>query len=44
MGEEFAEQILGQDADIALDLVVENQTRRDGRFVLAAAPPPPAFV
>jgi hypothetical protein len=38
MWEQFGEQVLGHDADVGLDMVVENQTRREGRLVLPAPP------
>jgi len=40
LGEEVRKQVLGQDANVALDMIVENQPGRDGRLVL----PPPAAV
>lgn len=36
--EQVGEQVLGQDPNIALDMVVENKTGGNGRFVV---PPPP---
>lgn len=41
MWEEFAEEILGQDTHVPLDLVVENQSRCNGRLVLPAPSPSP---
>lgn len=38
MWEEFGKKVLGQDANVALDMVVENKACGDGRFVV---PPPP---
>lgn len=44
VGKELAEEILGEDAHVALDLVVEHQTRRHRRLILAAPPPPPPCI
>lgn len=44
MWEELAEQIIGEDADIALDLVIEHQPRRGGGLVLATSSPPSPFI
>jgi hypothetical protein len=41
MGKQLVEQILGQEADVALDLVVEHEPGRDRRLVLPPPPPPP---
>jgi hypothetical protein len=44
VGKELAEEILGKDAHVALDLVVEHQARRHRRLILAAPPPPPPCI
>jgi hypothetical protein len=38
VGEQLGEQVLGDDADVGLDVVVEDEARREGRLVLAAPP------
>jgi hypothetical protein len=38
MGEQLSKQVLGHDADVGLDMVVEHQTRREGGLVGPAPP------
>lgn len=42
MREEVGEEVLGDDTDIALDVVVEDKLSRDGRLILPA--PSSAFL
>lgn len=41
MGEELLEQVLRHNADVAFDLVIQDQARRHRRFILTSPPPSP---
>lgn len=38
--EEVGEEIIGEDPNVAFDVVIEYQSCRDGRLVLSPSPPP----
>lgn len=38
--EQVGEQVLGQDADVAPDVVIENKSGGNGRFIVSAPPLP----
>lgn len=41
MREQLGEQVLGDNADVGLDMVVEDETRRESGLVLATPPQAP---
>lgn len=40
MWEQVGEQVLGQDANVAFDMVIEYESGRNGRFVVPTPPLP----
>lgn len=38
--EQVGKQVLGQDANVAFDMVIEDESGRDGRFVVPTPPLP----